>query len=112
MKLYEFNYCNGKLTKFVYDVKETNALYKLEKGYFEKCFCSQIRKSEIGNIRYNSFWGFTTILEEDNAEDFLVKVVEMQKERVKGAEVAFAKQKAILEKLVNKDYILVEKQMY
>lgn len=111
MKLYEFNYCNGKLTKFVYDVKETKGLYKLEKGCFERYFCSQIRKSEIGNIRYDSFWGFTTILEEDNAEDFLVKVVEMQKERVKGAEATFAEQKAILEKLVNKDYILVENQM-
>lgn len=115
MKLYEFNYRNGKLTKSVYEVTETKALYRLENGYFENMFCSQIKKSETGNIRYDSFWGFTTILEEDNTEDFLAKVIErqkeiieMQKERVQSEETTLAKQKAILEKLVNKDYILVE----
>lgn len=104
MILFEFNYTNGKLTKRIYEVIETKALYKLEKGYFERLFVSQINKKEIGVIRCESVWGFTAIYTTDAEETFLKEVTDMQKKRVQKAEEELNKQKNDLERLINKEY--------
>ena len=101
MKLYGFNYRKGKVTKTVYDVRETERLYIIEgTGIFENVFSRRLNKSEIGKmIRQDSYFGCTMFLLTDDEGFFLKKILEIQKEKVKFATEKLNKEKEYMTNL-------------
>lgn len=82
MRLYEFNYREGRLKKSAYDVKETKALYILEKGYFDHMYVSRINKGDIGKIKDDGWFGYTMLSDNDDIEPFLEKIAEKEKAKM------------------------------
>lgn len=82
MRLYEFNYCRGRLKKSAYDVKETKSLYVLEKGCFEYVYVSRINKGDIGKIKDDGWFGYTMFSDSDDIEPFLEKIAEKEKAKM------------------------------
>ena len=81
MKLYEFVFRKGVITKHEHEVKETEKLYTSQKDTFQYNSLLRLPKSRINMVLDDGYWGMFYISTEDNIELARVAFIDFYRER-------------------------------